>query len=122
VLKKMRALLKVFLLLVTISIALLSASIVWDEYLSYYWHTKIITLYQHGEEFRLCDGVDSLLPVWTPNEEYYLHSKSVEKAVQAGLPITIVVRGAISDSAKEVYVEEIHEVITGTNSQCTKSH
>jgi hypothetical protein len=123
VLKMKKTLFKVFLLLVIIFIFLFSASTVWtvwDEYLSYYWHTKIITLYQSGEVFRLCDGVDPLLPIWTPNEDYYLHTKSAEKAVKAGLPITFVVRGAISDSAKEVYVEEIHEVIVGANDQCEK--
>ena len=116
----LRALSQVLFLLISISIALFSVKIVWDEYLAYYWQTRKITLYQSGEEFRLCDGVDSLLPVWTPNEEYYLHSRTADKAVEAGHPITLVVRGVISDSVKEVYVEEIYEVIVGANSQCEK--
>ena len=116
----MKVLFRAILILITVSILYVSISLVWYEYLSYYWHTKIITLYQHGEEFRLCDGADNLLPVWTPNEQYYFHSKSAEEAVNAGLPITFVVRGEILDSAKEVYVNEIHEVIVGINSQCEK--
>ncbi len=81
-----------------------------------------MTLYQNKDEFRLCEGKNTLLPIWDPNESYYLHTPKAEKAVKGGLPITLEVRGVIDHTVQEVYISEIHEVIVGTNNQCEREH
>lgn len=94
----------------------------WQKWFSYYWYTDELHLYQSDNSFRICGEQEELIPSWTQNEAYYRHVVKAEKAVADEQSISIVARGMISDTGKEVYIDNIIEIIVGTNAKCEGKH
>ena len=96
--------------------------VLWNNYVLFYWQTDKLYLYQKGNEFRLCDSTDNLLPVWAENEEFFELVPDAEKAVSRGEAITIIARGKVDPDESEVHVIRIIEIVVGINETCEKAH
>jgi len=117
-----RRLLKLFSRLAIAMVIIVTAAFLWNKWLAYYWHTDVLHLYQGGDSFRLCDGVEQLLPSWAPNEEYSLHVSEAEKAISLGQPISIIARGVVSETGSDVYIDKIIDIIVGIDIKCEEKY
>lgn len=106
----------------TTIVLLVIGIILWTNWLSYYWYTDSLHLYQSKDSFRLCGGSEELVPSWRPNEEYHLHISEAEQAVAEGKAVSIIARGLISGTGSEVYVDKIIDIIVGADAKCEEKH
>ena len=103
---------------ILLAIIYLAVELVWEEYLSLYWHTNTVQLYQDDDGFRVCGKSKLHLPVWYPNENYNQYSPRMDAAVLAGFPITIEARVFFTEDDKEVHVVDIKGFNKGENISC----
>ena len=104
-----------FILLVIIYFVTMFAG---DEYLSLYWHSDVVQLYQDDDGFWVCGKSKSYFPVWDPNESYAYYSPKMESAVSSGYPITIVARVLFTEDNQEVQIVNIKGFKKGENKSC----
>ncbi len=93
---------------------------IWKEYVSLYWYTDVVELYEDENGFRVCGKNKSYMPLWFQNDNYWLHEPKMESAALSGKSITIEARVYFLEDKQEVHLVNIYGVNIEENYSCNQ--